>query len=106
MLCVVFSVFSTRCPFTLFHEYLPYGDEQHGEHGAGDEAVHAEHGEAAKGREQDEEVRELGVAPHENRAQDIVRKADDACSVGDEDAAVPVLARGQKVQPFRADGGL
>ena len=82
----------------LFHEYLPHGYEQNRKHGPGDEAVHAEHGEAAKGREQDEEVRELGVAPHEHRAQDIVRKADDARPVGYEQAALPVMPRGQQVQ--------
>ena len=84
------------CP-ELRNENLPDGHEQYGERGPRDETAHAEKDKSPQRGQQHEEVRQLGVPADKQRAENIVGEADHGGAVYQQDAAVPVIARKQKV---------
>src|SRR5690606_5295511 len=59
----------------LLHENLPEGQEKSCDDGAHHEAVQSEQGQAAEGGKQHQIVRQLGISPDQDRAQDVINQA-------------------------------
>ena len=74
------------------------GDKQNSEQWPDDEAVHAEDGKAPLGRQQDDSVGQFGVAPHQNRAQNIVRQLNRPDAKNNENRAMHPVVYNKKIR--------
>ena len=85
----------------LFRKQIPGGEKHRGDHRPDDQPVDAEYRDAAERGDQHEVIRNFRFAADQDRAQDIIDRADDERTEGEQGDPLPDGSGDQQIEAYR-----